>query len=416
MRTIKTKKVKIMKRINQESLLNVKFEIQWKSSCALHTEIYEAQGLNMWRDCLPETLIRELAGKAEGETITTHFEPGVITSEYDPRKTYSIKRSQFNQHYMTDKIIEPRTGRFYPKGLLKGIAGVFPQNFQPFRIVGVQNGQLNIDFNHPLAKAAIKLRTSIKKIGTRTAERGGRCHDWAEIFTKGPGMQARWEKRPTDFFSDRPFHRKDESLDPIFYKAPRLVQHIDDTAIQVVHDLYGQLLKSDIKVLDLMSSWKSHIPSKLRFEKLTGLGLNREELDKNKILDERLIHDLNADLILPFESNQYDAVICTNSVEYLIHPEAVFDEIARVLKPDGLLIMIFSNRCFPSKVIRIWEELHEYERVGLVLEYFLKTGKFKDLETCSVRGLPRPSVDKYFPEKRYSDSIYAVWGRKELKL
>lgn len=404
-----------MKRINQESFANVKFEMQWKSSNAMNTEVYETQGLNIWRDCLPETLLKQLAGKFEGDTITTHFEPGVLTSGYDPGKTFTVKLSQFNQHFIPDKTIGPRIGRFYPKGLLKGVAGVFPQNFQPFRLVGVQNGQLDVDFNHPLAKTAIQLRTSIKRIGARKAERGGRCHDWAEVLTEGPGMQSRWGNKPTDFFSDRPFHRKDNTPDPIFYKAPRLVQHIDDSAIQAVGDLYGQLLKSGMRVLDLMSSWQSHIPSKLRFEKLTGLGLNGEELDKNEILDDRVIHDLNADVILPFESNEYDAVICTNSIEYLIHPGAVFDELARVLRPDGLVIVTISNRWFPPKVIRIWEELNEYERMGLVLEYFQKTGKFKDLETRSVRGLPRPWDDKYFPEKRYSDPIYAVWGRKELK-
>jgi SAM-dependent methyltransferase len=409
------KKVELMKRINQESLANVKFEMQWKSSRATHTEIYEAQGLNIWRDFLPETLLKQLAGKSEGETITTYFEPGVLTSGYDPGKTFAVKLNQFNQHFIPDKTIEPRIGRFYPKGLLKGVAGVFPQNFQPFRLIGVQNGQLDVDFNHPLAKTAIQLRTSIKKIGARTAERGGQCYDWAEVLTEGPGMQVRWENTPTDFFSDHPFHKKDNTPDPIFYKAPRLVQHIDDTAIQVVGDLYGQLLNSGMRVLDLMSSWQSHIPSKLCFEKLTGLGLNGEELDENEILTDRVIHDLNADVILPFESNEYDAVICTNSIEYLIHPEAVFDELARVLRPDGLVIVTISNRWFPPKVIRIWEELNEHERMGLVLEYFQKTRKFKDLKTFSVRGLPRPWDDKYFPEKRYSDPIYAVWGRKELK-
>jgi len=404
-----------MKKINQESVVNVKFEMQWKGPLAMHTEIYEAQGLNIWRDCMPETLLKQLEGKSEGETITAYFEPGVITSTYDPGKTFAVKLSQFNQHFIMDKTIEPRIGRFYPKGLLKGVAGVFPQNFQPFRLVSVQNGQLGVDFNHPLAKIAIQLRASIKKIGARKAERGGRCHDWAEVLIEGPGMQSRWENKPTDFFSDRPFHRKDKTSDPIFYKVPRLVQHIDDTAIQVVKNLYGKLLKSGMRVLDLMSSWQSHIPSKLRLEKLTGLGLNREELEKNEILDDRVIHDLNADVILPFGSNEYDAVICSNSIEYLIHPWAVFDELARVLRPDGLVIVTISNRWFPPKVIRIWGELNEYERMGLVLEYFQKTGKFKDLETCSVRGLPRPWDDKYFPEKRYSDPIYAVWGRKELK-
>lgn len=404
-----------MKRINQESVANITFEMQWKSSSAIHTEVYEAQGLNIWRDCLPETLLKQMAGKSEGDTMTTPFESGIITSGYDSGKTFTVKLSQFNKHFIPDKTIEPRIGRFYPKGLLKGVAGVFPQNFQPFRLVGVQNGQLSVDFNHPLAKTKIQLRTTIKKIGAKTVDRGGQCHDWSEVLTKGPGMQTRWENIPTDFFSDRPFHRKDNSPDPIFYETPRLVQHIDDNAIQAIRNLYGQLLKSGMSVLDLMSSWQSHIPSNLSFKKLVGLGLNKEELDKNEILDNRVIHDLNTDLILPFKDNEYDAVICTNSIEYLIYPDAIFDELVRVLRPDGLIIVIFSNRWFPPKVIRIWEELHEYERMGLILEYFQKSGKFKNLKTWSVRGLPRPMDDKYFPEKRYSDPVYAVWGRKALK-
>ena len=121
---------------------------------------------------------------------------------------------------------------------------------------------------------------------------------------------------------------------------------------------------------------------------------------------------MNANPILPFESNEYDAVVCTVSVEYLIYPETVFDELGRILRPEGILVVTFSNRWFPSKVIHIWEELHEFERMGLVIVYFQKTGRFKDLETYSVRGLPRPWDNKYFPEIRYSDPIFAVWGRK----
>lgn len=401
-----------MNRINLESLANLKFEMQWKSFRVTHTEIYEAHGVNMWRDCLPEILVNELYGKVLGETIINQFEPGVITSRYDPRKTFGVKLSQFDKNFIPDKTIEPRIGRFYPKGLLKGVSGVFPQNFQPFRIVGVQNGQLDVDFNHPLAKETIQLRTTIIKISEKTAERGGRCHDWIDIITEGPGMQARWEDRPTDFLTDDPFRRTDSGPDSVFYDQPRWVQHIDDSAIQVIKSLYGRLLKNDMRVLDLMSSWQSHIPSKLRLEKLTGLGLNREELNKNKILNDWVVHDLNAKPKLPFESHEYDAVICTNSIEYLIHPDAIFDEIVRVLRTNGLVIVIFSNRWFPPKAIQIWEELHEFERMGLILEYLRKDGKFKDLGTYSVRGMPRPWGDKYFPEKLYSDPIYAVWGRK----
>jgi hypothetical protein len=76
--------------------------------------------------------------------------------------------------------------------------------------------------------------------------------------------------------------------------------------------------------------------------------------------------------------------------------------------------MTFSNRWFPPKSIRIWKELHEFERMGLVLEYFERTGRFQDLETFSMRGIPRPWDDKYFPQMRFSDPVYAVWGRKRV--
>jgi ubiquinone/menaquinone biosynthesis C-methylase UbiE len=126
-----------------------------------------------------------------------------------------------------------------------------------------------------------------------------------------------------------------------------------------------------------------------------------------------VVHDLNRDPRLPFAADRFDAVVCTVSVEYLTRPCEVFAETARVLKPGGLLIVTFSNRWFPPKAIRLWAELHEFERVGLVLEYFLKSGKYSALETVSMRGLPRPADDTYFNQYPCSDPLYAVWGRKE---
>ena len=96
----------------------------------------------------------------------------------------------------------------------------------------------------------------------------------------------------------------------------------------------------------------------------------------------------------------------------MINPLAAFEEISRVLRNDGYFIVTFSNRWFPTKAIRIWKELHEFERMGLVLEYFIRSGGFKNLQTYSFRGLPRPHDDRYYPDLRYSDPIYAVWGQK----
>ena len=50
--------------------------------------------------------------------------------------------------------------------------------------------------------------------------------------------------------------------------------------------------------------------------------------------------------------------------------------------------------------------------MGLVLEYFLNSGKYNQLQTCSLRGLPRPAIDKYAAQLPYSDPVYAVWGQK----
>ena len=134
---------------------------------------------------------------------------------------------------------------------------------------------------------------------------------------------------------------------------------------------------------------------------------------KNRQLSDYIVHDLNQTPELPYADNSFDAIISTVSVEYLTQPLLVFAEAARVLRPQGYFIVTFSNRWFPPKVIRIWQELQDFERMGLILEYFHRTKGFTRLRTYSVRGLPRPMSDKYYPEQKISDPVYAVWGQAE---
>jgi SAM-dependent methyltransferase len=251
---------------------------------------------------------------------------------------------------------------------------------------------------------------AIKDVREKFEEHGGTSIDWAETTLSGPGMQSRINGRSTNFFADDPFRRADESPDEKFYDQPRLVQHIDDTAIGTISRLYGILVQPESKVLDLMSSWVSHLPEDLPIESVTGLGMNKEELQANNRLSDFCVHDLNDNPQLPFDDNAFDAAICTVSVEYLVHPFEVFEEINRVLKPGGIFSVTFSNRWFPPKAIRIWSELHEFERLGLVLEFFLKSGQYANLQTYSMRGLPRPANDKYASQMLFSDPVYAVWG------
>lgn len=402
----------IMNKTTTDSFADILFQMEWESDHALHRDCYRGQKVNLWRDCFPESMYREIIGQPVGARIELDFEPGRALPRYQPEKVFNIKAGQFDRGFHPEITVHPREGRFYPKGILRGVDHVFRNNIAPFRCGRIHDGQIEVDFNHPMAGREVRLCAEIKNIREKFSDTGGSCTDWMEAVAEGPGMQVRWRERPTGFFSDQPFVREDETSDSRFYREPRLVNHIDDTAIGVLSSLYGEVLTPESEVLDLMSSWTSHLPDDLSLQRVTGLGLNGPELAQNRRLSEYTVHDLNENPVLPYEDRRFDAVVCSMSVEYLTRPFEVFQEVRRVLKPGGVFAVTFSNRWFPPKVIRIWKETHEFERIGLVMEYFLKSGGFTDLNTYSMRGLARPEHDKYYWEIAYSDPIYGVWARK----
>lgn len=401
-----------MRKIDSDSIVDLIFQLNWKSDQALHTDCYQAARVNIWRDFVHPDLLDSLRNKQPGDRVELRMNAGELIEGADNHSLMRIKSSQIDRHFSGLTVDVPSTGRFYPKGLLKGVSGVFKANVEPFRCVGKNNGHMTVDFNHPLAGKNLVLSAMVAKIETKAYERGGISVDWVGELTTGPGMQARWEHSQTDFFSGDALRREDEQQDTLFYSKPRFTQHLDDTAIEMVRNTYGRFLTDGMRVLDLMSSWQSHLPLDLRPDRTVGLGLNEQELKKNPQLSEYVIQDLNSDPALPFETNAFDAVVCTVSVEYLSDPLAIFQEIGRILRKDGYFILTFSNRWFPTKAIKVWEDIHEFERMGLVLEYFIRSGSFKALQTYSFRGLPRPHTDRYFPDLMFSDPIYAVWGQK----
>ena len=398
--------------MHKKAVASIEFSLSWQSFAVKHTDCFFARKVNFYRDILPQKITELLLGKMAGDTIELPSIMKEIVSPFAQDNEFSIDQRQFDRLYTALGKTEPRVGRFYPKGLLKGLHGIFKGNIEPFRCAGISDTTITVDFNHPLSQKDGKLIMTIKDIRRKEGEIGGSCTEWLEMITSGPGMQARYCGNPTDFFAGDPFARTDEYEDAMFYTEPRLATHIDNSAAFVIENLYGEILKDGSKVLDLMSSWRSHIPQNVKLDSLIGLGLNPEEMLQNRQLTDHIIHDLNRKPLLPFVDNEFSAVICTVSVEYLIHPFEVFREIARILKPDGYFIVTFSNRWFPPKVVKIWTELHDFERMGLVLEYFLQTDSYKNLETFSMRGLPRNEDDKYFPETLNSDPVYAVWGQK----
>jgi SAM-dependent methyltransferase len=165
------------------------------------------------------------------------------------------------------------------------------------------------------------------------------------------------------------------------------------------------------EILDLMASWDSHLGS-ITPGRVVGLGLNRNELDANHVLDERVIHDLNRDPVLPFDDASFDVVLNTVSVDYLTRPFEVVAEAARVLRPGGLLLVLSSNRFFPEKAVRIWREASDQERVMIVEDYLDSCDLLGPSSTYSVQGRPRPATDRYAHLGLPSDPIFAVWAEK----
>jgi len=194
------------------------------------------------------------------------------------------------------------------------------------------------------------------------------------------------------------FRKEDTTRDDLFYREPRFVTHIDAAAVAAVTALYRDILPEGGAILDLMSSWVSHLPPEAGYREVIGHGMNAEELSANSRLTQWFTQDLNATAELPLEARSVDAVTLCVSIQYLQHPVAILREAARVLRPGGPVVITFSNRCFPTKAVAIWRLLSGEEQCGLVSLYLQRAG-FGQVEARSLRpGGP-------------GDPLWAVTGR-----
>ncbi len=198
------------------------------------------------------------------------------------------------------------------------------------------------------------------------------------------------------------FRRVDESDDRLFYTEPRLVTHIDDHAIAAIGRYFSRTLPEGGAILDLMSSWRSHLPDDFRAGRVVGLGLNEVEMRENPQLDERVVHDLNDDPRLPFEDGAFDAAAVTVSIQYMTRPVETFAEVGRILKEGARFHVIYSNRMFPTKAVAVWQALDDHRRGQLIGSYFQSSGGWEDVSLYDIG----PDTGAY------SDPVYVVSARK----
>ncbi|UQN09980.1 methyltransferase domain-containing protein [Deinococcus sp. QL22] len=192
------------------------------------------------------------------------------------------------------------------------------------------------------------------------------------------------------------FRRVDETGDEAFYAQPRFVTHIDDGAIAAVTDLYRQYFPAQGAVLDLMSSWVSHLPPEVEYGWIEGLGMNRQELAANPRLTGFTVQNLNENHQLPYESATFDGCGICVSIDYLTQPIKVLREVARVLKPGAPIVITFSNRCFPTKAVQIWHSLDDAGHLALVADFLRQAGGFAGVQMLDCSPTQRRRGDPLF--------------------
>lgn len=201
------------------------------------------------------------------------------------------------------------------------------------------------------------------------------------------------------------FDRVDGSDDEIFYVPPRLVAHIDDPARDALAAHYANVLPADGKILDLMSSYHSHLPQSVTYARVVGLGMNETELAENPRLTERVVHNLNRDTKIPLDDDAFDACLIAVSIQYLTQPDAVLADVARVLKPGAPCIVSYSNRCFPTKAVAVWRGLGDRDHAKLIALYFETAGGFQPA-----------ALDALIPPGGSSDPLFVVTAERSIGL
>jgi SAM-dependent methyltransferase len=394
--------------MNHSSYADVELKIEWQSDQITHSERRYFQGINFWRDYFPGQIGDRLISSPDGEWVTENIHASEIFPAYSTSSIIKVNNSKLRS--MDSKGFRPTLlkGRFYPRSIIAGCAGVTAEELLPLRVVSVDDDCFTVDLNHPLARNPLVI--SLRVVGKRYAgkeERGGRCQDIVyELLMNGPGLQSPFPGG-VDFYSGEDFTRIDDQDDALLYQQPNFEDTFDRASAAELSAFYSNYLQDDDRVLDMMCGAQSYLPMNIDVD-TTGIGLNEDELKANPQLENYVVQNVNTNTDLPFGNNQFDAVVFTAAVEYLIDPVTSFSELSRITRPGGHIIVTFTDHWVARKSIRLWSELYSFERMGLVIDYFNHAERLNPLHTETIQGLLRPEDDRDADRKLYADPVFAV--------
>lgn len=353
---------------NDNAFGAIEFTVEWKKNGLTHEERFLGRKINPVNDVFPRGMRDELEGKKVGDSVTMTFEPRMCIPRHRDSQVKTIPLDRLRPKTVDGRPIVPLEGRFYPQGHINGLLDVYPDTLTPFRLIELDEDDETFvaDCNHPLANTPVTITATIQYLEERDTGTYGSLTHWREKTCDwGPGMQAMFDDEPTTFFHPAFFDRIDTS--DTEFTPPAM----DARACENLDSIYARFIKPDMRVLDL------------------SMGSDRPE-------------------------GKYDAAVCTLSLEYMTRPVDILRYVAHFLNPGAPVLIGFTSHYDRERVIQGWADLHEFERMGLALEYLRVANLFEDAGTVSVRNDWRDKDDPLFMEtKGVSDPVYVAYGHKK---
>ncbi|MGB5259555.1 MAG: hypothetical protein WBO34_03420, partial [Gammaproteobacteria bacterium] len=240
-------------------LAAVEICIDWQANNVTHRNRRYAGKINFWRDIFPGTLALRLP-ESKGEWVSEEFPAGELVPAWRESNIHTVKAGTLKLQRRHGPPVQLQAGRHYPRYIAAGLPEIYAGNVQPLRVLAIEGDEVTLDLNHALARIPLTVSARIDKRLGSAGKHGGRCNDVVmDLLDAGAGLEA-VQPENRHFFDGQPFARLDEREDAVFYSAPRLVQHLDAMAIRQVSGIYAGFLEDGMQVLDLMSSWVSHLP------------------------------------------------------------------------------------------------------------------------------------------------------------
>ncbi|HKS75828.1 MAG TPA: class I SAM-dependent methyltransferase [Terriglobales bacterium] len=171
--------------------------------------------------------------------------------------------------------------------------------------------------------------------------------------------------------------------------------------------VYGNLLRRYVspcvRWLDAGCGWRilgedlEKLEDKLRdvSRQVVGVDLEMRSLRKHRNIADRVCAKLGT---LPFADNSFDLVTCNMVVEHLTDPRAVFAELTRVLKPQGVLIVHTPNsKGYAVAANRILQKILP-DRMRVKIARLAERRAASDFFPAFYRANSLPELRKLFSE------------------